>query len=48
MPRETHSATPNTIRIKGRQFEYIHDFRPKPKRVPLTLPRYAALHPEAL
>ena len=28
IPKETHPAKRNTIRIKGKQFEYTHDFRP--------------------
>ena len=27
-PRETHLARRHTIRIKGKKFDYIHDFRP--------------------
>lgn len=28
VPKETHPQRRNTIRIKGRQFEYLHEFRP--------------------
>ena len=28
LPKETHPQRRNTIRIKGRQFEYMHEFRP--------------------
>ncbi len=28
IPKETHPARRHTIRIRGKQFDYIHDFRP--------------------
>lgn len=28
IPKKTHPEKRNTIRIKGRRFEYVHDFRP--------------------
>jgi len=28
IPKQTHPQRRNTIRIKGRQFEYVHEFRP--------------------
>jgi len=28
IPKETHAARRNTIRIKGRRFDYTHEFRP--------------------